>query len=205
MRNLLSSYLPLASFADSRLGVRSSLLSYFPNYLTKPLTLGNCYIMSSFSKISDSLKAFFVNPIILSSIISWFLAQLIKAIIALMKIRKKGFREVLLTLVWKTGGMPSSHAAVVASMTAAVGFSEGIGSNLFAVSLWIAMVVMRDAMGVRRASGLQARALNLLGRNTSRKMGIEFNPVKEIQGHDPLEVIVGAFLGIFISAAYAWL
>ena len=192
-------------FAASRLGVRSSLLFYFPNYLTKPLTLGNCYIMSSFSNISDSLKAFFENPIILSSILSWFLAQLIKAIIALMKIRKKGFREVLLTLVWKTGGMPSSHAAVVASMTAAVGFSEGIGSNLFAVSLWIAMVVMRDAMGVRRASGLQARALNLLGRNTSRKMNIEYNPVKDIQGHDPLEVIVGAFLGIFISAAYAWL
>jgi acid phosphatase family membrane protein YuiD len=90
-------------------------------------------------------------------------------------------------------------------MTAAVAFSEGVGSNLFAVSLFVAMVVMRDAMGVRRASGLQARALNLLGRNASEKLEMEFHPVKEIQGHAPLEVIVGAFLGIFISAAYAWL
>jgi len=67
------------------------------------------------------------------------------------------------------------------------------------------MVVMRDAMGVRRASGLQARTLNILGRHTADKVGIEFHPVKEIQGHGPLEVIVGGLLGIFISAAYAWL
>ena len=101
--------------------------------------------------------------------------------------------------------MPSSHAAVVTSMTASVAFYEGIGSNLFAVSLFVAMVVMRDAVGVRRASGLQARALNLLGRQTAEKTGLEFHPVKEIQGHAPLEVLVGAFMGIFIAAAFAWL
>jgi len=155
--------------------------------------------------MADSVRAFFSNPIILSSLISWFLSQLIKGIIALLQIRKKGLREVLITLVWSTGGMPSSHAAVVASMTAAVAFHEGLGSNLFAVSLWVAMVVMRDAMGVRRASGLQARALNLLGKQTAEKTGVEFHPVKEIQGHAPLEVIVGGLLGIFISAAYALL
>ena len=166
----------------------------------------NCYTMSpTISKLIDSLKAFFSNPIILSSITSWFLAQLVKGIIALMHIRTKSFREVLETLVWRTGGMPSSHAAVVASMTAAVAFTEGLGSNLFAVSLFIAMVVMRDAMGVRRASGLQAHALNLLGRRATEKLGVEFIPVKEIQGHAPLEVIVGGLLGIFISAAFAWL
>jgi acid phosphatase family membrane protein YuiD len=159
----------------------------------------------SVSGLAASIGAFFANPIILSSLTSWFFSQLIKGVIALLHIRKSGFREVLETLVWRTGGMPSSHAAVVASMTAAVAFDEGIGSNLFAVSLWMALVVMRDAMGVRRASGLQARALNLLGRNSTEKLGIEFHPVKEIQGHAPLEVIVGAFLGIFIAAAYAWL
>ena len=157
------------------------------------------------SKLAEFLGSFFANPIILSSITSWCLAQLIKGIIALLNIRTKSFREVLETLVWRTGGMPSSHAAVVASMTAAVAFNEGVGSNLFAVSLFVAMVVMRDAMGVRRASGLQARALNLLGRRTTEKLGIEFHPVKEIQGHAPLEVIVGGLLGIFIAAAYAWL
>jgi len=157
------------------------------------------------SKLADSFKAFFSNPIILSALTSWFLSQLIKGIIALLRIRTRSFRDVVETLLWRTGGMPSSHAAVVVSMTAMVAFHEGIGSNLFAVCLFVALVVMRDAMGVRRSSGLQARALNSLGRSTADKTGIEFHPVKEIQGHAPLEVIVGALLGIFISAAYAWL
>ena len=159
----------------------------------------------SLSKLAGSLSAFFSNPIVLSALTSWFLSQLIKAIIALLHVRKKGFREILETLFWRTGGMPSSHTAVVTSMTVSIAFYEGVGSNLFAVSLLIALVVMRDAMGVRRAVGLQARAFNLLAKLSAEKMGIEFNPVKEIQGHAPLEVIVGALLGIFISAAYAWL
>jgi hypothetical protein len=156
---------------------------------------------------TESLGNFFANPVILSTLTSWFLAQLIKGIISLLQIRKrkKGFLEVLETLFWRTGGMPSSHAAVVGAMTVAVGFSEGVGSNLFAVSLFVAMVVIRDAMGVRRSSGLQARALNILGTRAAEKTGIEFQPVKEIRGHAPLEVVVGALLGIFIAAAYAWL
>ena len=91
----------------------------------------------SFSTVgaSDSIKAFFSNPIILSSLTSWFLSQLIKSIIALLQMRKRGIKEILETLFWRTGGMPSSHAAVVTSMTASVAFNEGVGSNLFAVSL----------------------------------------------------------------------
>ena len=157
----------------------------------------------SITKFTDPLRAFFANPIILSSLTSWFLAQLIKGTVALFQIRKKGSREVLETLLWRTGGMPSSHAAVVTSMTTAVAFDEGLGSNLFAVSLFVALVVMRDAMGVRRAVGLQAKALNLLGSRAAEKQEIDFSPVKEIKGHAPLEVIAGALLGIFVSAAYA--
>jgi len=157
------------------------------------------------SKLTDSIREFFSNPVILSTLTSLFIAQLAKGIIVLLQRHKKSIKEVLEALTWRTGGMPSSHAAVVASMTAAVGFNEGMGSNLFAVSLWIALVVMRDAMGVRRATGLQGRGLNQLGMQVSDKLDIEFHSVKEIQGHVPLEVIVGAFMGILISAAYAWL
>ena len=157
------------------------------------------------SKLADSLRAFFSNPIIISALASWFLSQLIKGVVALIKAHTKSFREVLETLLWRTGGMPSSHAAAVMSVTTAVGLHEGVGSNLFAVSLCVAMVVMRDAMGVRRASGLQGQALNLLGRKAAEKVGIEFDPVKEIQGHGPLEVIAGGFLGILVSVVYIWL
>jgi acid phosphatase family membrane protein YuiD len=64
---------------------------------------------------------------------------------------------------------------------------------------------MRDAMGVRRASGIQARTLNLLGRHLAENIKIEYHPMKEVHGHAPLEVVIGALLGIFIAAAYAYL
>ena len=160
---------------------------------------------NSFSRFLGSAVYFFSNPIVLSSLSSWFVSQFIKGIIALFHIRTIGFKEVLEAFFWRTGGMPSSHAAVVTSMTAAVAFNEGLGSNLFAVSLLIAFVVMRDAMGVRRAVGIQSSALNILGRKLEEKLGDEFQPVKEIQGHAPLEVVAGAIIGIVISAIFAFL
>ncbi|MDR2101425.1 MAG: divergent PAP2 family protein [Treponema sp.] len=152
-----------------------------------------------------SLKAFFENPIFLASVSSWFMAQLIKAVIILLNGRKRNPREILETIAWRTGGMPSSHAALVSSMATSVAFREGLGSNLFTVAFWVALIVMRDSMGVRRSCGLQARTLNLLGRNTADKLDIDYHPVKEIHGHAPLEVAVGALLGIFMAAAYAYL
>ncbi|MDR2470797.1 MAG: divergent PAP2 family protein [Treponema sp.] len=152
-----------------------------------------------------SFRTFFENTIFLSSVTSWFFAQLLKAVIVLLNARKRSAREILETIAWRTGGMPSSHAALVSAMAASTAFREGLGSNLFVVSFWVAMIVMRDAMGVRRATGLQGRALNTLGRALADRLGIEFHPVKEVHGHAPLEVVVGALLGIFIAGAYAWL
>jgi acid phosphatase family membrane protein YuiD len=163
--------------------------------------------MMSFAIVarSDSIKAFFENPIFLSSVSSWFIAQLMKAVIVLLKGRKSGGKEILKTLAWRTGGMPSSHASLVSAMATSVAFREGIGSNLFIVALFFAFIVMRDAMGVRRSAGIQARVLNFLGRQLAETVKIEYHPVKEVCGHAPLEVIIGAFLGIFIAAAYAYL
>ncbi|MDR1901610.1 MAG: divergent PAP2 family protein [Treponema sp.] len=152
-----------------------------------------------------SLKPFFENPLFLSSVSSWFFAQLIKTLIVLIGTRKRSPRELLATIAWRTGGMPSSHAALVSAMATSVGFQEGIGSNLFVVSLFVALIVLRDAMGVRRASGIQGRTLNNLGRNVSERLGIEYHPVKEVYGHKPLEVVMGSLLGIFIAAAYTYL
>jgi acid phosphatase family membrane protein YuiD len=154
----------------------------------------------SITKFTDDLRAFLTNPIILSSFTSWFLSQLIKGIVVFIQIKKK--RDFLEALLWRTGGMPSSHAAVVTSMTASVAFSRGVDSDLFAVSFLVALLFMRDAVGVRRAVGIQARAINILGSQTTEKNDGEFSPVKEIKGHAPLEVLAGALLGILVSAAY---
>jgi len=153
------------------------------------------------------VKPLFENVIFLSTISSWIIAQVMKMFIYILTHKHKKFREAVETVVWRTGGMPSSHSAVVCSLTASIGFNGelGISSNLFAFSLIFAFVVLRDSLGVRRSAGLLAKSLNILGRQTSEKTGIEFRPVKEIQGHTPLEVLVGMLLGIFIAAGYAFL
>ncbi|MDR1446598.1 MAG: divergent PAP2 family protein [Treponema sp.] len=152
-----------------------------------------------------SIQSFFENPVFLSAVTSWFTAQLMKAAVILLRSRHRKPREILAIIIWRTGGMPSSHAALVVSMAAAVAFAEGINSNLFVVSVFFALVVMRDAMGVRRSSGLQGRVLNSLGRQTAEKLGIEFHSIKEVLGHAPLEVAVGGLFGFFIAAAFALL
>jgi len=154
------------------------------------------------------VKPLFENIIFLSTITSWLIAQVMKMLIYIITTHKhKKFREAIETVVWRTGGMPSSHSAVVCCMTSSIGFSKnlGISSDLFAFSLIFAFVVLRDSLGVRRSAGLLAKSHNLLGKQTAEKTGIDFRAVKEIQGHTPLEVIVGAFLGIFIAAGFAYI
>jgi acid phosphatase family membrane protein YuiD len=149
------------------------------------------------------LRGFFENTIFLSSFTSFLSAQLIKTIILVLRFRNRKIRDVMETLVWRTGGMPSSHVALVSSLAASMAFAEGLGSNLFQLSFWFALVVIRDALGVRRSSGLQARVLNVLGKQVSERMKLEFHPLKEVHGHTPLEVAVGGFLGLFIAVAFA--
>ena len=151
------------------------------------------------------LVSFAENPIFLSSLTSWFLSQFMKALLVILKSRRRSPREVLATLLWRTGGMPSSHSSLVAALATSVGFSEGLGSSIFIVTLALALIVIRDSLGVRRSSGLQARSLNQLGKEASERFGITYHPVKEIQGHAPLEVLVGALMGVFIAAAIALL
>ena len=135
-----------------------------------------------------------------------FFAQLVKTIIHLLKIKKfKNPRDVMEILIWRTGGMPSSHSAMVSAMAASIAFVEGLDSNLFVIAVMFAMIIIRDALGVRRSSGIQARVLNSLGRQIADKLKIEFHPVKEVRGHSPLEVVVGGLLGIIIAAAFCFL
>jgi acid phosphatase family membrane protein YuiD len=152
-----------------------------------------------------SLRVFFENSIVLSAITSWFLAQAIKLAIMMLRTKQRNVKEMLQTIAWRTGGMPSSHAALVSAMTTSIGIKEGVQSNLFALSFFVTLVIMRDAMGVRRSSGIQAKSLNSLGKSMEERIGVEYHAVKEVQGHTPLEVVIGALLGIFIAAAYAYL
>jgi acid phosphatase family membrane protein YuiD len=152
-----------------------------------------------------SFKALFENMIFLSSFFSLCIAQLLKVLLYIVNGHKREKLEMIQILTWRTGGMPSSHAALVCSLCTSVAFVEGLASNLFVFSFWFALLVLRDAMGVRRSAGLLAKGLNNLGGLVSEKTGLDFKPVKEIQGHTPPEVVVGGLLGVFIATGLNFL
>jgi uncharacterized protein len=145
------------------------------------------------------------NPIFLSAVFSLLTAQFIKSIVLVLKSRARSFRAVLATFLWKTGGMPSSHSALAISIAASIAIVDGPNSSLFVLALFFALVVIRDALGVRRAAGHQARALNQLGRDLASRLGMGFHPVREVHGHNPAEVLVGGLLGFFIALAFCTL
>jgi acid phosphatase family membrane protein YuiD len=155
------------------------------------------------SSIKAQLQLMSTNPLFLSCITSWFSAQFVKTIIKLITGNVTSLRELFSFLLWRTGGMPSSHCALMASLCTTIGFRSGFNSDIFILSFCFFLVVARDAVGVRHASGLQAQALNKLGTELARKGIAEFKSIREVQGHKPLEVIVGTLLGSFIGIAFA--
>jgi len=153
----------------------------------------------------DLLTRIIESPVLLSGLTSWFLAQFLKSFIMLFRNRPRTAREILTNIFWTTGGMPSSHSAVVASLATSAGFVEGPDSTLFFVTCFYAMLTFRDALGVRRAAGAQAKAINQLIRDLSPRFTRHAKPVKEINGHTMSEVFVGALLGFFIAVAFCTL
>ncbi|CCH65927.1 hypothetical protein RINTHM_14700 [Richelia intracellularis HM01] len=142
------------------------------------------------------------NRVLLVALVACVIAQLLKLIIEVIQNRKLSV-QVLVT----TGGMPSSHSALVTALATGVGQTVGWSSSEFAVATVFAIIVMYDAAGVRQAAGKQARILNQMIDELFNEHP-EFNQdrLKELLGHTPFEVIAGSALGITISclARYAY-
>ena len=149
---------------------------------------------------------FLRNPIFLSCIFSWLGAQFLKAAIKLIYGRIHSIAELLEVMLWRTGGMPSSHSALVTSLCVTIAYRHGLDSDLFVFALCFYLVVIRDAFGVRRSSGIQARKINELG-NELKAKGIieEYKPLKEVDGHTPMEVLCGCLLGFFVGLSFSLL
>ena len=145
------------------------------------------------------------GPVFLSAFFSWFIAQLVKTVIDIARHRSRTSSEAVSTMFWKTGGMPSSHSSLVTALATALGFEYGPGSPIFTLSLFYGVLIIRDALGVRRSAGVQARTLNEIGAQLQEKLGIAYRPVKEVSGHTPTEVAVGVALGFFIAVAFSLL
>lgn len=130
------------------------------------------------------------NPFLLTSLCSWFLAQVIKVIINAILHKR---------LIWERlvgdGGMPSGHSATVSSLATITGLICGFGSAQFALAGILAVIVCHDATGVRQETGKQAVMLNEIIRILEEKALPEVK-LKELVGHTPLQVLAGILIGI---------
>lgn len=144
----------------------------------------------------DFLTELLDNQIFISAILGWFVAQVLKTLIHMI-INKKFVAERMVG----SGGMPSSHSSTVCALATAAGMKYGGGSFEFAIAVMLAIIVMYDAMGVRRETGKQGRVLNEMLEiftNMGNQISAE-EKLKEFVGHTPLQVLMGAILGIIIA------
>ena len=136
------------------------------------------------------------NQVLISAVLGWTVAQFLKTVIDM--VINKSFNP---ERIFGSGGMPSSHSATVCALTTASGMKYGVGSFEFAISFVLAMIVMYDAMGVRRETGKQAKLLNsVFFENILNLDGVFLQEkLKEYVGHTPLQVAAGAVLGILLA------
>jgi uncharacterized protein len=129
-----------------------------------------------------------------AAVIGWVIAQGLKTLIALWRERKLNLRHIV-----ASGGMPSSHSALVTGLATAVARISGLNSSVFALAAIFAGVVMYDAAGVRLAVSKQARILNLMLDDVFHERGLKEERLRELIGHTPIQVIAGAVVGVVIG------
>lgn len=146
----------------------------------------------------SSLFDIFNNDTLKCTLIVWFVAQALK--ILFLYIIKGEFK---LDRFWGSGGMPSSHTAVVVALSNMVGAQQGYSSDMFALTFILSAIVMYDATGVRQQTGKQTTVINqIIKKVFINGDSITDNDLKELVGHTPIEVLGGFILGLVVSAVY---
>ena len=134
------------------------------------------------------------NRVFTATVISWFTAQIIKILIAVIRERRFNFKWLM-----GTGGMPSSHCAATAALATTLGLEYGFHTGIFAIGLGFAIVTMFDAQSARRAVGKQAEILNKMVEDIYFKKPIKEERLIELIGHTPVQVLAGAILGSLLG------
>ncbi|MBR5288716.1 MAG: divergent PAP2 family protein [Clostridia bacterium] len=141
------------------------------------------------------IRDFFSNRVVLAAFAAWAIAQGIKVILTLIITKKFDMSRLV-----GSGGMPSSHSALVCAMVTSIGYAEGFSSSVFALGACFAAIVMYDAAGVRRSTGKNAAVLNhLLDGLAGNGFVFDEERLKELVGHTPVQVVAGALLGILVG------
>jgi acid phosphatase family membrane protein YuiD len=138
-----------------------------------------------------TFQALFHNHLLLSALLGWGMAQIVKTVLYAVANGRLDLHRLV-----GDGGMPSGHSATVCAMATTAAVEYGLDSAVFALAAVLGIIVMHDAMGVRREAGRHARALNeLLSDSTTDPQ----EKLKEFLGHTPLQVCVGAALGVVVA------
>ena len=139
----------------------------------------------------SEFSAFFDNSVLFWSLLSCLLAQFLKIIFNFFSTG-----QIRFGIMFETGGMPSSHSALITGVTSGIGIQLGFDSPLFALAIALSLIVMYDASGVRKSAGIQAAEINNLSKKLDPKSKVD---LKETLGHTKLEVVVGSLLGPLIT------
>lgn len=150
----------------------------------------------------EFLKELIGNHVLIVPVIAWAISQVLKIFTYLFVERELVWQRVI-----SDGGMPSAHSAVVTSLALMCGWVEGFGSPLFALAVIFAIVVMRDAVGVRRETGKQAASIKELANAVNKTFlgkdaEIRTENLKVLVGHTPLQVVCGAIVGVIVAFLY---
>ena len=146
------------------------------------------------------VKQIFGNYLLMSALFAWMIAQILKVFTGMFSEQKFSFFKLL----FSNGGMPSSHSATVMALTTACAISYGFDSAPFAISLIVSIIVMNDAFGVRYETGEQAKILNRITRELFSGNPDNINTgLKELVGHTPFQVLMGALCGIAVGILMA--
>jgi acid phosphatase family membrane protein YuiD len=134
------------------------------------------------------------NEVLVAGLIAWGIAQIIKVPLEFLHTHQWNW-----SLLFRAGGMPSSHSALVSSISIAIGLFDGFDSSLFALSTALAMIVIYDATGIRRQAGKHAELINAMIRDLASGHPMKEEQLKEVLGHTPLEALGGMLLGILVA------
>jgi len=145
------------------------------------------------------IKELFNNQALIGALIGWTIAQTVK--VPLEYLRTKRWNWVLL---FRTGGMPSSHTALVAGVAHGIGLRDGFDSTVFAIAAVLAIVVIYDATGIRRQAGKHATLINAMMQDLASGHPLKQELLREVLGHTPLEALAGFLLGL-ASAQLTWM
>lgn len=148
----------------------------------------------------DFFTGLLQNKIFLAAALGWLVAQILKTLIHLLFTRKFVAERLV-----GSGGMPSSHSATVCALVSATYMEYGSSSFAFAITLTLAIIVMYDAIGVRRETGIQAQLLNNIIKifeDMGRDELSAQDKLKEFIGHTPFQVLIGAILGVVIAILF---